>query len=559
MQPKKILLVALNAKYIHSNPAVYSLAAYANRGLTEAAEKGIIETSEKLISLIELTINDRYEDILSGILSKKAGIIGFSVYIWNADLMKRVMADIHAIAPEVILMAGGPEASNDPETYLQWCQGVFLGEGEQNMRRIAGWVAACEPIHWEEMEGVAFCGEADESGRCQSTEDTSGSIIIHQPGPTSVTSMDEIPFLYDELAPFENRIIYYESSRGCPFRCSYCLSSIDKRVRYRSMEIVLRELQFFLDKKVKQVKFIDRTFNSNWHRSLEIWQYLKDHDNGVTNFHFEIGADLLKEEEIALLQSLRPGLVQLEIGIQSTCEKTMDMIHRTTDNQKLFENVKALRKNYNINLHTDLIAGLPCEDYDRFRKPFDDIYPLDADQLQLGFLKVLKGTDMYDHREEYGLIYSSYQPYEVFATKWLTYEENMHLHKVCDAVELFYNSQMFRHSLKAMLPSFAGPFAMYEALAEYLANHHLAGIGLSTKKKFEIMEDFGREHNLPAEYFTYLAFDQMLHMHQSRRMSAEETFEFPDGTKTLRFDYTRMHPVTAEAYTEEIRKDEEEA
>jgi len=529
MQPKKILLVALNAKYIHSNPAVYSLAAYANRGLT------------KLISLIELTINDRYEDILSGILSRKAGIIGFSVYIWNADLMQRVMADIHAIAPEVILMAGGPEASNDPETYLQWCQGVFLGEGEQNMRRIAGWVAAGEPIHWEEMEGVAFCEKND--------------VTIHEPGPDSITSMDEIPFLYDELSPFENRIIYYESSRGCPFRCSYCLSSIDKRVRYRSMEIVLRELQFFLDKKVKQVKFIDRTFNSNWHRSLEIWQYLKDHDNGVTNFHFEIGADLLKEEEIALLQSLRPGLVQLEIGIQSTCEKTMDMIHRTTDNQKLFENVKALRKNYNINLHTDLIAGLPCEDYDRFRKSFDDIYPLDADQLQLGFLKVLKGTDMYDHREEYGLIYSSYQPYEVFATKWLTYEENMHLHKVCDAVELFYNSQMFRHSLKAMLPSFAGPFAMYEALAEYLADHHLAGIGLSTKKKFEIMSDFGREHDLPAEFYTYLKFDEMLHMHQSRRMSAVETFVFPDGTRTLRFDYTRMHPVTAEAYYEEKGKD----
>ncbi len=525
MKQEQILLVALNAKYIHSNPAIYSLAAYAN------------EVTENVI-LAEYTINDRYEDVLFGILEKNIGVIGFSVYIWNADFMQKIMEDIHKIKPEWHLLAGGPEATNDWETYLQWCDGVMLGEGEENFRRIAKAVWQEQEIPWDTLEGVAY--EKDRQR------------LVREPGVTSMTSMDEIPFLYNQLEPFENRIIYYESSRGCPFRCSYCLSSIEKKVRYRSMEIVLKELQYFLDKQVKQVKFIDRTFNSSSQRALQIWTYLKEHDNGITNFHFEIGADLLTEEEIALLKTLRPGLVQLEIGIQSTSEKTMDVIHRTTDNQKLFRNVRALREAYNINLHTDLIAGLPYEDYQRFQQSFNDIYPLYADQLQLGFLKVLKGTDMYDHREEYGLLYASHQPYEVFSTKWLTYEENMKLHKVCDAVELFYNAQILRYSLKYMENYFSSPYEMFQKLAEYLEENGYLGIGIATKKKYEMIEDFGVGHGLPPEFLQYVKFDKMLHTHQSRRMSATETFLFDGKEKTYRFDYTQMHPVTGEAFAEEV-------
>jgi len=519
MSKEQILLVALNAKYIHSNPAVYSLSAYANA------------VSDN-VSLAEFTINDRYEDVLGGILGRKPEVIGFSIYIWNVEFMKQLIEDIHKIAPQIRLLAGGPEATNDPETYLEFCEIVMLGEGEKNFRTIASCIDKKIPIPVDEMEGIAY---------------RNPEIIVRNPGPNSILDMDQIPFLYNRLEPFENRIIYYESSRGCPFNCSYCLSSLEKKVRYRSMDIVLSELQYFLDQKVKQVKFIDRTFNSSSKRALEIWTYIKEHDNKVTNFHFEIGADLLNEEELTLLATLRPGLVQLEIGIQTTNESTMEAIHRTADNSRIFGNVKALRKAYNINLHTDLIAGLPYEGYNRFQKSFNDIYPLYADQLQLGFLKVLKGTDMYDHSKEYGLIYSSRQPYEIFATNWINYEEIAHLHRVCDAVELFYNSQMFRHSLKFLEQFFDSPFAMFDAMAEYLNRHNLAGVGISVKKKYDILKDFGIENGATIELSLWIHFDEMLHLHQSRRMTAKETFDWPDGQKTYEFDYTKMHPVTLEA------------
>lgn len=519
MSKEQILLVALNAKYIHSNPAVYSLAAFANA------------TSDN-VSLIEFTINDRYEDVLDGILMRKPEVIGFSIYIWNVELMKQLIEDIHKIAPYIRLIAGGPEATNDPETYLEFCDFVMLGEGEKNFRLIAACIKEGRDIPLDDMEGVAY--KDDE-------------IVIRQPGPKSILNMDEIPFLYNRLEPFENRIIYYESSRGCPFRCSYCLSSLEKKVRYRSMDVVKSELLYFLDQKVKQVKFIDRTFNSSSERALEIWTFIKEHDNGITNFHFEIGADLLKEKEIELLSSLRPGLVQLEIGIQTTYEPTMKAIHRTADNKLIFDNVKALRKAYNINLHTDLIAGLPYENYERFKKSFNDIYPLYADQLQLGFLKVLKGTDMYDHREEYGLVYSSRQPYEIFATKWISYDEIAKLHRVCDAVELFYNSQMFMHSLKYLEQFFASPFEMYEAMAQYLNDHNLAGVGIAVKKKYDILQDFGKEHGAEEVFSLWINYDKMLHLHQSRHMTSKEVFNWPDGAKAYLFDYSRMHPVTGEA------------
>ncbi len=527
MSKEQILLVALNAKYIHSNPAVYSLAAYANA------------VSDN-VSLAEFTINDRYEDVLRGILMRKPEVIGFSIYIWNVEFMKQLIEDIHKIAPHIRLMAGGPEATNDPETYLNWCELVMLGEGERNFRIIASCISSNEPLPLDDMEGIAY---------------KNPEIVIRNMGPGSILDMDQIPFLYNRLEPFENRIIYYESSRGCPFRCSYCLSSLEKKVRYRSMDIVRSELQYFLDQKVKQVKFIDRTFNSSSKRAIEIWSYIKEHDNGVTNFHFEIGADLLTKEELELLSTLRPGLVQLEIGIQTTNDSTMEAIHRTADNSKIFSNVQALRNAYNINLHTDLIAGLPYEDYERFKKSFNDIYPLYADQLQLGFLKVLKGTDMYMHSDEYGLIYSSRQPYEIFATKWISYDEIAQLHRVCDAVELFYNSQMFRHSLKYLESFFKSPFEMYEKMADYLDDHNLAGVGIPVKKKYDILEAFGSIYGAKGDWSLYIKFDKMLHTHQSRHMTARETFSWADGDKTYEFDYTKMHPVTCEAACIEVDTD----
>ncbi len=579
MMREQILLVALNAKYIHSNPAVYALAACAN-ALSDN------------VSIVEFTVNDRYEDLLGGILMRKPEVIGFSVYIWNVEFMKQLMEDIHRIAPQIRLMAGGPEASNDPETFLKWCELVMLGEGEKNFCRIAACIKSQTEIPLDDMEGIAYKKKADERDTAASpnelseregiaysnipgeaevfnckraadeAEDTAckkeklnteditqrkTEIIIHEPGPDSIPDMDQIPFLYDHPESFENRIIYYESGRGCPFRCSYCLSSLEKKVRYRSMDLVRSELQYFLDQNVKQVKFIDRTFNSSRERALEIWTYIKEHDNGLTNFHFEIGADLLTEEELQLLSGLRPGLVQLEIGIQTTHEPSMHAIRRTADNSRILRNVQRLRRAYNINLHTDLIAGLPYEDYMHFQKSFNDIYPLYADQLQLGFLKVLKGTDMYDRRYEYGLIYGSRQPYEIFATKWISYEEIVKLHRVCDAVELFYNSGMFRRSLKYLEQFFDSPFAMFASMADYLDRHHLAGVGIAVKKKYEILEAFGLEHGAEGLLREWIRFDRMLHTHQSRRMTAREAFSWPDGEECCEFDYTKIHPVTGEA------------
>ena len=531
-----ILLVALNAKYIHSNPAIYSLAACAKDYVDDG----------NTVNIAEFTINDRYEDILNGILLRKPDIIGFSVYIWNSQEMKELMEDIHKIKPEIMLFAGGPEATNNPETFIKWCDFVMLGEGETNFKIITKCVVNHQQIPFEDMEGIAYATYRKPGEKY---------MVVHPQGSKSMVDMDTIPFLYDELDNFENRIIYYESSRGCPFRCSYCLSSIEKSVRYRSMEVVFRELKYFLDKKVKQVKFIDRTFNSSSKRSLKIWKFIKDNDNGVTNFHFEIGADLLSKEEIDLLKTLRTGLVQLEIGIQSTNEDTMRMIHRTANNKKLMENVMELRKNYNINLHTDLIAGLPYEGYESFKQSFNDIYPLYADQLQLGFLKVLKGTEMYERSQEYGLVYSSKQPYEVFYSKWLSYEENAHLHRVCDGVELFYNAQLFRHSLKYLEQFFDTYFDMYDALADYLDSNKLSGVGISAKRKFEILKDFGKNYcsQDKLDYFlSYLRLDEMLHMHPNRKMSAVESFTFPEGKRVYEFDYTKKSPVTGEVEFKEV-------
>ncbi|MCR4924352.1 MAG: B12-binding domain-containing radical SAM protein [Lachnospiraceae bacterium] len=519
MSKKQILLVALNAKYIHSNPAVYSLAAYANQ-------------ISNNVGIAEYTINDRYEDILRGILMKRPEVIGFSVYIWNAELMKELIEDINKIAPKIRLMAGGPEAGNDPESYLRFCELVMIGEGEENFRQIALSIKDGKEIPLEKMQGIAY---------------KNPDLRINTGDPDLFLDMDKIPFLYQDLQAFENRIIYYESSRGCPFNCSYCLSSIEKRVRYRSMDIVKSELQFFLDKKVKQVKFVDRTFNSLRKRAIEIWSYIKEHDNGVTNFHFEIGADLLEEEELQLLSDMRPGLVQLEIGIQTTNEPTLEAIHRSADNSRIFHNVKALRKAFNINLHTDLIAGLPFEGYATFKKSFNDIYPLYADQLQLGFLKVLKGTDIYAKRFDYGLIYASRQPYEVFATKWISYEEMAKLHRVCDSLELFYNSGMFRHSLRYLEDYFESPFDMFESIADYMQEEKLWGLGLSVKRKYELLEDFGLKHGAGGNWSLWICFDQMLHTHSSRRMKAKKQFSWMEGDKTYLFDYEKIHPVTGEA------------
>lgn len=434
----RFLLTALNAKYIHSNPALYSLKSY-------------VGSLKDHVQIAEYTINNRIEFILEDIYSRKPDAIGFSCYIWNWNMIREILRELPKIMPGLPIWLGGPEVSFDGAEILRefpMVTGIMVGEGEETFKEVL--------LHY-------LRGESDDV-----LSEVPGLLIKTGPtGKREALSMEKVPFLYEDMAPFENRIIYYESQRGCPFRCSYCLSSIDKSVRFRDPDTVKRELQFFLDKKVKQVKFVDRTFNCNHEHAMAIWQYILKHDNGVTNFHFEIAADIIREEEIAILRKLRPGLVQMEIGVQSTNEKTLAEIRRNMDVTRLKQVVSSIKEGQNIHVHLDLIAGLPYEDYESFGKSFNEVYAMGPEQLQLGFLKVLKGSYMHEKAKDYGLVYLENPPYEVLYTKWISYEDIRRLKKIEEMVEIYYNSNQFRATLPYLLKQFPSPFALYEALADY--------------------------------------------------------------------------------------------
>ncbi len=484
----KFLLTAVNAKYIHSNPAIYSLKAYAG------------EQNAPHIQLAEFTINEKVETILEQIYARQPDVIGFSCYIWNIGLIRLLLAELPKILPDTDIWLGGPEVTYDAPGWLQQyprLRGVMVGEGEAAFKELLETYLHIEAEEQQDISAAQQNGAAEEqrytsavqqNGAAEEQRYTSAvqqngaaetaDCFAHIPGlclpggytePRQPLNLSDIPFIYEDTALFQNRIIYYESSRGCPFSCSYCLSSIDKNVRLRRTDLVEKELQFFLDRKVKQVKFVDRTFNCRRSHTRRIWTYLRDHDNGVTNFHFEIAADLLNEEEIDLLRSLRPGLVQLEIGVQSTNEQTIHEIHRVMDVEKLAAVSAAVKAGQNVHQHLDLIVGLPYENYESFGRSFDRVFAMEPDQLQMGFLKVLKGSFMHVHAAEYGIAYTDYAPYEVLSTNWLTYAEVRRLKRIEEMVELYYNSGQFVHTLDHLLPYFDGPFAFFEALAEYFS------------------------------------------------------------------------------------------
>ena len=549
----RILLVAINAKYIHSCPAVYSL-----RGSCRHPEA---------VEIAEYTINDRYQDILGGILEREADLIGFSTYIWNTQLVQDLIRDIRRVKREsVILFAGGPEASYSPERFLSSCDFVICGEGERPFRMITERaVSLSDSDSLSDDEKTKDCDRDhhSEGYRRQSflrwirtnvpgAAFHDGDVLRTNPAiPETNADIDSIPFLYDDLTLFDNRIIYYESSRGCPFSCTYCLSSIDKRVRFRKMETVLRELQFFIDREVPLVKFIDRTFNCSHERTMMIWRYLRDHDIGKTSFHFEIGADLLNEEELALLESLRPGLVQLEIGIQSTNPKTLTAIRRTMDLQKLCANIERLRSAQNINLHVDLIAGLPYEGLESFEKSFNDVYTLHADQLQLGFLKVLGGTEMHEMAEEYDIRYSGRPPYEVLSTKWLSCKDLDLLRRICDVLEYYYNSGQFTHTLAYLEMYWKSAFDFYRKLADFFRRFGYDRERPAAARRYEVLKEFVRESGICSEYSVfeeYLRLDRNLHIHKSRRRSVTELYDFGEGKVRITIDYGQqrydMTPVS---------------
>ena len=466
----KVLLAAINAKYIHSNLGIYSLKTYGEKMLKEW---GLAEQAE--ISLAEYTINHQMEQILQDIYKRKPDVIGFSCYIWNISYVKVILADIKKVLPDVKIWAGGPEVSYHGEAFLKEEPAVdlvMMGEGEITF---AHFLKAL--LEGEDLKQVPGLMVRNADGTFTDT------------GFRQVMDMSQIPFPYAfmDMKELEHRIIYYESSRGCPFSCAYCLSSIDKKLRFRSLDLVLPELEWFLQAKVPQVKFVDRTFNCKKSHAMAIWQYIRDHDNGVTNFHFEIAADLLDKDELDLLSTMRPRLVQLEIGVQSTNEKTLEAIRRKTDIEEIREITETINSWHNIHQHLDLIAGLPWEDLESFKKSFNDVYEMEPEQLQLGFLKVLKGSYMEELIPTCDLLYSAAPPYEVLCTKWLSYGDVLELKDIEEMTEVHYNSRQFTCTLKELEKEFDTPYEMFSFMAGYYNKNHLFGISHSRIARYEIL------------------------------------------------------------------------
>ena len=476
----KTVLVAINAKYIHSNLAVYSLRSYARTFGYEP-------------KLLEFTINQQKDQILKGIYEAKPDLLCFSCYIWNLSYAEEIIEDIKKILPKVTIWAGGPEVSYDAPKFLKRhpeVDGIMCAEGEKTLTELISYyeIGKSQGKSLDGINGIVY----------------QENKTIHQTPLRDIMNMDDLVFPYEDLKDFEHKIIYYESSRGCPFSCSYCLSSIDKKLRFRSFSLVEKELEFFLAHKVPQVKFVDRTFNCKKSHAMAIWTYIKEHDNGITNFHFEVAADLLTEDEIALIQTMRPGLIQLEIGVQSTNEKTLAEIHRKTDFEEITRKVKAVQKGENVHQHLDLIAGLPYENYESFGRSFNDVYALKPEQLQLGFLKVLKGSYMAEAAEGYGCVHKAKPPYEVLGTRWLSYEEILKLKGVEEMVEVYYNSGQFQKTIRAMEHLFETAFSMYEELADFYEKNGYNEVSHTRIRRYEILQEFLQEKEANLEYFKQL-------------------------------------------------------
>ncbi len=489
-----ILLTAINAKYIHSNLAVYSLRAYA---------AGKCERYKEEIGIAEYTINQPLDQILMDLYKRKPEVLCFSCYLWNIEYVEQLVAELGKIMPQTDIWLGGPEVSYHASHMLEQfpqVYGIMRGEGEETFLELT------EFYHNNSGKSLEQCEKVQRLKEIVGITFRDGEEII-ETADRSVMDLSKVPFVYEDLDVFKNKIIYYESSRGCPFSCSYCLSSIDKCLRFRDLELVKKELQFFIDHEIPQVKFVDRTFNCKHSHSMEIWSYIKEHDKGKTNFHFEVAADLLNEEELNLISTMRPGLIQLEIGVQSTNEQTIKEIHRTMKFSQVTEVVNRVHAAKNIHQHLDLIAGLPFEDYNSFHKSFCDVYALKPEQLQLGFLKVLKGSYMEEKTKDYELLYQNRPPYEVLSTKWLPYSDVIRLKGLEEMVEVYYNSRQFEHTMELLEQVFGDAFVMFEEMSNYYEEHGYYGMNHNRVARYEILYAFIKEVAL-VQYETLLTEEQ---------------------------------------------------
>lgn len=515
----KILLVAINAKYIHSNLAVYCL-----RSMLPL---------EASIEIKEYTINQPLEKILSSLYKEKPDVLFFSCYIWNISFVEQLVEELSALMPQLPLWVGGPEVSYNPYQSIERMQGlkgILCGEGEETFAELAAYYSACACMEKKqelfEILGLVY----RENGQVHVTKSRGGFDFQYMPFPYKI--------FFEEKEIFQNRILYYESSRGCPFSCSYCLSSVDKKLRFRDTGLIDQELTWFLNHRVAQVKFVDRTFNSNKKHAMHIWRFIREYDNLVTNFHFEIAADLLDEEMLTFLASMRPGQIQLEIGVQSINEKTLEEVNRKMNVERLFNAVTFLLKQGNIHLHLDLIAGLPFEDEQSFKKSFDFVYVMHPHQLQLGFLKVLKGTKMEENSEDYDILASKQPPFEVRATRWLDYNVILRLKAVEEVLEQYYNSGQFKYAIRFLEHFFTSSFSLYEELACFFEKKNRFSVAHSRIRKYEYLLEFAEERL--KEERVYAAFLELLTIDFYLRENAKSRPAFAPSCEAYRDCYRKF-------------------
>ena len=465
-QSRPVLLVGINAKYIHINLALRCLRAYSEK-------RGNFP-----LQIQEYTINQPLDQMLEGIYQAQPAVIAFSCYLWNIELVEKLGDDLKQILPQVPIICGGPEVSYDAKDFLNrhpWADGILVGEREEAFYQLLRGFQG--EISLEQVPSLVW---------------RQGEHLVENPLAAPLP-LEEIPFPYQEGEDLSNHILYYESSRGCPFRCRYCLSSLAGKVRLLPLDRVYEDLAFFLSKGVRQVKFVDRTFNCNREHARGIWRFLMEHDNGVTNFHFELAAHLLQEEDLELLRTARKGLFQFEIGVQSTNEDTIRSIDRTTNFSTIQQVCRTLASFENIHQHLDLIAGLPWEDFASFGRSFDDVFALRPEQLQLGFLKVLKGSGMHRDAQRYQIRYRHRAPYEVLQTHVLSYGDLLRLKELEMVLELYYNSGRFACTTDYLASLWDRPFSFFLELGAYFSAHGYTPTNLTQERQYEALRSFALE------------------------------------------------------------------
>lgn len=478
---KKIVLTAINSQYVHLNVAVRYLKKYVEKN------------SDIKLDIYETNINNQLMNIIKDLFEKQPDMIIFSTYIWNKEYVFSITKELKKILPDVKIALGGPEVSYEWDKIMaenQEIDYIFTGEGEKVLLNFF-----TKDI--SEVKGVVY---------------KEGDNLKYNGIEPLIENLDIIPFPYDddELQD-RTKIFYYESSRGCPFNCSYCMSSIDKSVRYYSIDRTKEDLKRFIDSPIKLLKFVDRTFNLSKEKYMAIWRFLlENYREGIT-FHFEINANIFDDETLDFLETVPKGYFQFEIGVQTIDAQAMKSIGRINKLEKLEYNIRRISRN--IHLHLDLIAGLPYETYDKFRESFDYVHRLKPEMIQLGFLKLLKGTKMYDEREKYGYKYFSKPPYEVFSNEFISFAEMVKLKNLEKILDFYYNSEKFPESVQWIIENhYESAFSFYEDVAEYFDKRGYLKVSHKESTLFTLLYEFYLDKGLKDReiFVEYLKYDYLM-------------------------------------------------